>query len=67
MIVSHGGMEIMSKYMQSSYRYDFTGWRWISGDTMMLGVSIVLGIVAALIPAYQASYTDIHKTLSEKG
>lgn len=66
MMISHGGMEIMSKYLQSSYRYNFTGWQWISGDGWLLLVSIALGIVAALIPAYQASYTDIHKTLSDK-
>lgn len=66
MIISHGGMEVMSKFLQSSYRYDFTGWRWIIGDAWLFLGSIALGIVAALIPAYQASYTDIHKTLSEK-
>ena len=66
MIISHGGMEVMSKFLQSSYRYDFTGWRMITGDTWLFLGSILLGIVAALIPAYQASYTDIHRTLSEK-
>jgi putative ABC transport system permease protein len=66
MIISHGGMEIMSKFLQASYRYDFTGWRVISGDAWLFVGSITLGIVAALIPAYQASYTDIHKALSEK-
>ena len=66
MIISHGGMEIMSKFLQASYRYDFTGWRVISGDAWLFVGSIALGIVAALIPAYQASYTDIHKALSEK-
>ncbi len=66
MVISHGGMEIMSKFLQSSYRYDFTGWRMIPGDAWLFLGSLILGIVAALIPAYQASYTDIHKTLSEK-
>ena len=66
LIISHVGMEIMSKFLQSNYRYDFTGWRMIPGDTWLFFGSIILGVVAALIPAYQASYTDIHKTLSEK-
>ena len=65
MLISHGGMEVMSKFLQSSYRYDFTGWRMIAGDAWLFLGSILLGVVAALIPAYQASYTDIHKTLSE--
>ena len=67
MAISHIGMEVMSNFLQSSYRYQFTGWRWTSGDTWLFAASIGLGIVAALIPAYQASYTDIQKTLSEKG
>ncbi len=66
MIISHGGMEVMSNFLQSSYRYDFTGLRMIPGDAWLLLGSIILGVVAALIPAYQASYTDIQKTLSEK-
>ena len=65
MIISHGGMEVMSKFLQSSYRYDFTGWRMIVGDAWLFLGSIMLGVIAALIPAYQASYTDIHRTLSE--
>jgi len=65
MLISHGGLEIMSKFLQSSYRYDFTGWRMISGDAWLFLGSILLGIIAAIIPAYQASYTDIHKTLSK--
>lgn len=64
MVISHIGMEIMSSYLSDSYRYSFTGWRWIDSDTWLLPLSLLLGIVAAAIPATQASYTDIHKTLS---
>lgn len=66
MIVSHVGMQVMSHFLQDSYKYSFTGWRWTSGDSWLLLASIGIGIITALIPALQATYTDIHKTLSQK-
>jgi putative ABC transport system permease protein len=65
-ILSHAGMEILAKYLKADFRYSFTGFQWISEEWYVLGISLVLGIVAALIPAIQAAKTDINKTLSEK-
>lgn len=65
-ILSHVGMEILAKYLKADFRYSFTGFQWISEEWYVLGISLVLGIVAALIPAIQAAKTDINKTLSEK-
>jgi putative ABC transport system permease protein len=65
-ILCHLGMEIMSGYLKDSFRYQFTGWKWLPEQWIILGISIVLGIVAAIIPAFQAMRTDINKTLSEK-
>ena len=65
-IMSHIGMETVAKYLKADFRYSFTGWKWISEEWIILVVSLVLGFVAALIPAIQAAKTDINKTLSEK-
>jgi putative ABC transport system permease protein len=64
--MSHVGMETVAKYLKADFRYSFTGWKWISEEWMILGVSLILGFIAALIPAIQAANTDINKTLSEK-
>jgi putative ABC transport system permease protein len=64
--LSHVGMEILAKYLKADFRYSFTGMKWISEEWYVLGVSVVLGVFAALIPAIQAANTDINKTLSEK-
>ena len=64
--LSHVGMEILAKYLKADFRYSFTGMKWISEEWYVLGVSVVLGVLAALIPAIQAANTDINKTLSEK-
>lgn len=65
-VLSHVGMEIMAKYLKADFRYSFTGWKFLTEEWMVLAVSLVLGLVAALIPALQAANTDINKTLSQK-
>jgi putative ABC transport system permease protein len=65
-LLCHIGMETIARYLKADFRYSFTGWTWIMEEWWVLGVSLVLGFVAALIPAIQAARTDINKTLSEK-
>lgn len=65
-ILSHLGLEILSKYLESSYRYSFTGFKFLNTEWIILGISILLGLVAALIPAIQAARTDINETLTSK-
>jgi putative ABC transport system permease protein len=65
-IISHGGMEIMSSYLKQDFRYNFTGMLFLPEEWLVLGISLALGLIAAFIPAWQASGTDIHRTLSEK-
>lgn len=65
-LLCHIGMELMAGYLKSSYRYSFTGWRFLPEEWWILGISLLLGLVAAIIPAIQAANTDINKTLSEK-
>jgi putative ABC transport system permease protein len=65
-ILSHIGMEVMSNYLKSSYRYSFTGWKFLNEEWLVFGVSLLLGLVASIIPAIQAARTDINKTLSQK-
>jgi putative ABC transport system permease protein len=64
MIISHGGMEVMAGYLKSGFRYSFTGMKFLQEEWILLGVSLFLGFVAAVIPAVQAAKTDINKTLS---
>ncbi|MBK9256005.1 MAG: FtsX-like permease family protein [Saprospiraceae bacterium] len=65
-ILSHGGMEVMAGFLKSSYRYNFTGTQFLPEELLLLGVSLMLGFIAAIIPAFQAANTDINKTLSSK-
>ena len=64
-LLSHVAMEVMAHYLQSDYRYSFTGFRWLNDEWLLLILSLGVGFIAAVIPAIQASRTDINKTLSK--
>lgn len=65
-LLSHGAMQVLSQYMSDSYRYSFTGWTWLSEEWLLLVGALVIGFVAALIPAFSAYKTDISRTLGNK-
>ena len=65
-VLCHVGMEVIAKYLKADFRYSFTGWKFLTEEWLVLGISLVLGFVAAIIPAMQAARSDINKTLSEK-
>jgi putative ABC transport system permease protein len=66
-ILSHVAMEVMAHYLQSDYRYSFTGFRWLSEEWLLLFLSLGIGFIAAIIPAWRASNTDINIILSRDG
>ncbi|MEM9547039.1 MAG: FtsX-like permease family protein [Bacteroidota bacterium] len=66
-VLSHLGIEILAGSLKSSYKYSFSGFQFMKSELILFGVSLLIGLVAALIPAVKASKTDIHNTLTEKG
>ena len=62
-LISHGAMEVLSGFLKDSYQYNFTGLIFLKEDIYLLIVSILIGVTAAFIPAFQASRTDINKVL----
>jgi putative ABC transport system permease protein len=65
MLLSHAGMELLAGVMEDNYRYAFTGLQILSKEWLLLASAIGVGILAAVIPAIQASRTDISETLAE--
>ena len=63
--LSHLGVNILSNYMESNYRYSFSGSEFLISELYLLFGALGIGIVAALIPAIQASSTDISDTLTD--
>ena len=63
-LLSHVSMHLLAGSMQESYRYSFTGLTFLSVEGLVLLGALLTGFLAALLPAIQASRTDISKTLS---
>jgi putative ABC transport system permease protein len=64
-LLSHGMMELLGRIMEDSYRYHFTGLKFLHEEVYLIIGALILGFVAAIIPAIQASRTDIATTLTE--
>jgi putative ABC transport system permease protein len=66
-ILSHLGMEIIANSLQSSYKYSFSGFYFLKFELVLFVISLLIGIIASIIPAVKAAKTDIHSTLTQKG
>lgn len=63
--LSHGSMVLLADFLEKSYRYDFSAALFLKEEIYLFGGSLIIGIIAAIIPAFQASKTDIHATLAD--
>lgn len=63
-LLSHGGMQIFAGAMKDAYRYTFSGWEFLPQELYLLGGTLLIGFLAAVIPAIQAANTDISETLT---
>ena len=63
-ILSHGGMEILASFMKSAYRYSFSGLVFLKEEIFLLVGALGIGMLAAIIPAIQASKTDISRNFN---
>lgn len=64
--LSHISMQLFAKPLQAAYKYSFTGYC-IAPEEQWIGlVAFVIGLLAAMLPAYMAYRTDISKTLGGK-
>ena len=64
-LLSHVGMSIFATQMEETYRYSFSGWEFMKEEGYLLFGALGVGFIAAILPAIQASNTDISTTLSE--
>ncbi len=64
-VLSHGAMQILGKYMTDAYRYTFSGKIWLQEEWGLLIGALFIGFIAAIIPAFSAYKTDISKTLAK--
>ena len=63
--LSHGAMAMLSGFLEESYQYQFSAGTFLAEEGYVFGGAILLGLLAAMIPAIQASQTDISETLGK--
>ncbi len=63
-LLSHIGMHFFAGYLKESYQYTFNGWEFLKEEGYLLIGALLIGFISAIIPAYQASKTDISTTLT---
>ena len=64
-VLSHGAMQLLGKYMTDAYRYTFSGKIWLVEEWSLLIGALIIGFIAAIIPAFSAYKTDISRTLGQ--
>jgi len=57
-------MQIFAGAMKDAYRYTFSGWEFLPQEFYLFGGTLLIGFLAAVIPAIQAANTDISETLT---
>lgn len=65
MLMSHLGMGVLAQFMEDAYRYSFSGLKFLAAEGWLFVGALVVGLVAALVPALQARRTDISETLGK--
>ncbi|MEO1262628.1 MAG: ABC transporter permease [Bacteroidota bacterium] len=63
--LSHLGLSILANFMEDSYRYSFSGLKFLAAEGYLFIGALIVGFVAALVPAMQARKTDISETLAK--
>jgi putative ABC transport system permease protein len=65
LLLSHGGMAVLSATLQNNYRYRFEGFGYFLPEELYLVVgALFVGFLASLLPAFQAYRTRISTTLA---
>ena len=63
--VSHIGMSIFAGYLQEEYHYSFSATMFLPEEIKLFFGALLIGFIAAAIPAFQAFKTDISETLTD--
>lgn len=66
MVLGHGLMELLANSYEKSEEVGITGLIFVNQEFYVLLISLGVGVIASLIPAFNAYKTDISKVLAEE-
>ena len=64
-LAGHVGMHLAGSILERGYKYQFTGMIWVEVEWLIISGGMIVGLMAAFIPAIQGAKIDLHKTLAE--
>ena len=64
LLISHLGLALIARYFSETYRYDFRALVFLPQEAYLLLGALLVGLLAASIPALRAARTDVHRTLT---
>ena len=62
--LGHGLTEALGHALRAAQQVAVTGWIWVPEELWLIGLALVVGVLAALLPAWRAYRTDIALTLA---
>lgn len=65
LLIGHVATEWLGGAFSEARQMNLTGWKWLGEEWLVIGATLVIGVIASLIPAIQAYKTDIAKTLQK--
>ncbi|CAH0998933.1 hypothetical protein LEM8419_00228 [Neolewinella maritima] len=65
LLLSHAGLALIARYFSQAYRYDFQRLVFLPEEYWLLAGAVVVGVLAASVPAWRAARTDVHRTLAQ--
>ncbi|MGI9418318.1 MAG: FtsX-like permease family protein [Geminicoccaceae bacterium] len=64
LLIGHGAASLLAVNFPWAGNLGLTGWTWIPEELYVVGLALLVGLVAALLPAIQAYRTDIAAVLA---
>lgn len=56
--LGHAAVEALGAWLQASGGWPLTGWTWVPGEVVLVGLVVGLGALSCLLPAWQAYRSD---------
>jgi len=66
LFLGHFAMQIMASTMEDAYKYSFSAWEFLSVEWWLLIGALLIGFLAAVLPAIRAAGMDVATTLTQE-